>query len=183
MLIVHGFEGSGPEHWQTWLAAELRGEGVAVRYPALPDAHAPDPLRWAESLHAELAALAEGPGERCVACHSLGAVLWLREAGRVAPALRVDRVALVAPPSRAGVPEVIASLFGFEPSTEAAGETRIVCSDDDPYCPEGAPAAWAEPLGLPVDLIPGGAHLNTDAGYGPWPAMRGWVLGELRSLA
>ena len=183
VLIVHGWEGSGPEHWQTWLAADLRAAGEHVSYPELPDPYEPDPERWAEALHAELTALAGGPGERCVVCHSLGAVLWLREAARIAPALQVDRVALVAPPSRAGVPGQLASFFGFQPSANGARETRIACSDDDPYCPEGAAAAWGEPLGVPVDVIPGGGHLNTDAGYGPWPAMRDWVMGARTSLA
>ena len=183
VLIVHGWEGSGPDHWQTWLADELRAAAAHVRYPELPDPYEPDPVRWGEALQAEIAALAAGPGERCVACHSLGSVLWLREAGRIAPERHVDRVALVAPPSAAGVPDVLAPFFGFEPSATGARETRVTCSDDDPYCPEGAVSAWAQPLGVPADVIPGAGHLNTDAGYGPWPAMRDWLLGARPTLA
>ncbi len=64
----------------------------------------------------------------------------------------------------------------------AAGHTRLVCADDDPYCPgRGAGAHWGEPLGLAVDLLPGAAHLNVEAGYGPWPAMRDWVLSGARA--
>jgi len=37
-LILHGLEGSGPEHWQTWLAGRLRERGLEVAYPSLPDA-------------------------------------------------------------------------------------------------------------------------------------------------
>jgi hypothetical protein len=33
----------------------------------------------------------------------------------------------------------------------------------------------AAQLKVDLDVIPGGAHLNTDAGYGPWPAVLDWV--------
>ena len=55
---------------------------------------------------------------------------------------------------------------------------RLVCSDNDPYCPEGAATLYGAPLGIPVDLIPGGGHLNPEAGYGPWPAVEAWCLGS-----
>ena len=100
MLILHGWQGSPPGHWQRWLEAELRAAGQHVRFPDLPECDVPCPDRWGVSLHAELAALAAAPGdgERVVCAHSLGCVLWFREAARVPPALRVDRVVLVAPP-------------------------------------------------------------------------------------
>ena len=67
-------------------------------------------------------------------------------------------------------------------SPRSARETRLVCADDDPYCPGGAAAVYGEPLGLPVDLIPGGGHLNTDAGYGPWPGVEAWVRGAASTV-
>ena len=44
------------------------------------------------------------------------------------------------------------------------------------YCPEGAVAAFGEPLGIPVTIIPGGGHLELTAGYGAWPSVLGWCL-------
>ncbi len=99
VLILHGWQGSGPDHWQTWLAAELARDGHAVRFPRLPECDRPCPDKWGGALHEELEALAATPGgERVVCCHSLGCVLWFREATRIAPDRRVDRVVLVAPP-------------------------------------------------------------------------------------
>jgi uncharacterized protein len=188
-LILHGYEGSGPEHWQTWLAGRLRERGAHVRYPELPDPFAPQPAAWAAALHAELAGLAAGAagdGERVVVCHSLASTLWLREAAAVAPEHRVDRVVLVAPPCPDGVPAVLASFFPVDARAEAlpaaSGATRVVCADDDPFCPEGAATRWAAPLRLPVDLVTGGGHLNPDAGFGPWAAMEAWCLGEREVL-
>jgi predicted alpha/beta hydrolase family esterase len=191
VLILHGWQGSGPGHWQTWLAEQLRDAGTGVLYPELPACDTPCPDRWGAALHPQLAALAAlpGDGERVVVCHSLGCVLWLREARRVAPAHRVDRVALVAPPCPGSrVPE----LAQFYPSgaerehVEAAarGATILVCSDDDPYCPRpGAAHHWGTPLGLEAEVLPGTGHLNADAGFGPWPAMAEWVAGRRERMA
>ena len=183
VLILHGWQGSGPCHWQRWLQDELVAAGQHVRFPDLPECDLPCPDKWGASLHAELEALAAlpGAGERVVCAHSLACVLWFREAGRIAPELRVDRVALVAPPCPGAR---VAELARFYPTwadrdavAAAAGHTRLVCADDDPFCPgRGAIQHWAEPLGLPVDLLPGRGHLNPEAGYGAWPAMRDWVL-------
>ena len=58
--------------------------------------------------------------------------------------------------------------------TSAPEGVRLVCSDDDPYCPERADVAYAA-LGLPTDVIPGHGHLNPDAGLGPWPEVEAWA--------
>jgi len=176
VLIVHGLEGSGPDHWQTWLRQRLLERGVDVYYLGLPDPAEPQLDAWVAVLERELDRL--GPDGLVVACHSLGAVTWLHLASRTDRRL-AERVLLVAPPSAgAGVAEIA----GFVPApldaaaaARAADSTRVVCADaGDPYCPEG-PGLW-EPLGLPIDVIPNGGHLNTDAGYGEWPAVKSWCL-------
>jgi serine hydrolase len=174
-LILHGWQGSGPLHWQTWLAETLALAGEDVRYPQLPD---PDTPRLDGWLRLMRAILDELPGERAVLCHSLGCVLWLRHAADALPEHRVDRVLLVAPPApRTELPGV-QGFFPVDATAEgvegAAGSTRLVCAPDDPYCPEGADAVYGAPLALATDVIPGGAHLNVDAGYGPWPSVLDW---------
>jgi predicted alpha/beta hydrolase family esterase len=65
----------------------------------------------------------------------------------------------------------------------ASASTRLVCSDDDPYCPgRGAAEHWGRPLELAVDLLPGAGHLNVEAGYGAWPAMEAWASGQAEAL-
>jgi predicted alpha/beta hydrolase family esterase len=188
VLILHGWQGSGRGHWQAWLADRLRLRGAHVQFPSLPECDLPCPDRWGSALHQELAHLAAAPGERVVVCHSLGCVLWLREAGRIREDHRVDRVALVAPPCPGSkVPE----LARFYPTgadraavDAAARHTRLICTDDDPYCPgPGAAQHWGAPLELEVDLLRGEGHLNVESGYGPWPAMESWCVGAMASLA
>jgi uncharacterized protein len=57
-----------------------------------------------------------------------------------------------------------------------------VTSDADPYCPGGGVERYAEPLGVPYDLLPGAGHINTDAGFGPWPAVEAWCYGENQGI-
>jgi len=163
-LILHGYQGSGPGHWQTWLAGRLRSTDAAVHYPDLPDADSPAPGAWLDALRGELDAIGEPP---IVICHSLACALWLHHvADGGAPA---ERVLLVAPASLAGVPDILAPFFPV-PDIEAP-DSRLVYADDDPYCPEGAAAVYRGP----ADLLPGQGHINPDAGYGPWPAVEAWA--------
>jgi predicted alpha/beta hydrolase family esterase len=147
-----------------------------VSYPDLPAPFDPQPDEWLVVLRDELAAL---DGERIVLCHSLGSLLWLlhaREGGEA-----VDRVLLVAPPCTDEVPAVVRFRplgVDAEHVRRAARSTRMLCSDVDPYCPAGAVATFGEPLELDYELIPGGGHLNADAGFGPWPAIEEWALGR-----
>jgi uncharacterized protein len=99
----------------------------------------------------------------------------------------VHRVLLVSPPS----PDILwPEIARFAPpadlspeSLAAASEvTRIVCSDADPYCPEGADRIDAEPLGVPADQIPGAGHLSIDDRYGPWPSVLAWCLNDALPL-
>jgi predicted alpha/beta hydrolase family esterase len=148
-----------------------------VRYPLLPQPLTPRLDEWLGALRPLLAAM---PGERVVLCHSLGCILWLHHARGAGPEQRADRVLLVAPPSpRAKLPGVV-GFFPLAATAEevaaAAGSTRLVCSLDDPYCPECGDSIYGRPLGIETDVIEGAAHVNVDAGYGAWPAAREWAL-------
>ena len=178
-LILHGYEGSGPGHWQSWLADRLRDAGERVAYPDLPEPHAPALPAWRAALAAELRML---HGELTVVAHSLSCILWLHHCSvPVIGDARAARALLVAPPSLAGAPAPIRSFFPVplerERVTAAAGETRLVCAPDDPYCPEGAALLYGEPLGLAADELSDGGHVNVESGYGPWPAAEAWCYG------
>jgi predicted alpha/beta hydrolase family esterase len=160
----------------------LRAAGELVRYPDLPEPFDPDPEVWLSVLREELAAL---EGERTVICHSLAVRLWLLFA-RDGAAAAAQRVLLVAPPCRDDIP----AIRRFRPDgvmsehvMRAAAQTRMVCAPDgDPYCPDTAPQVYGH-LEVPTDLIEGGGHLNSDAGYGPWPALEAWALGKREDVA
>ncbi|MEV8586997.1 alpha/beta hydrolase [Streptomyces sp. NPDC051180] len=171
-LILHGFQNHRPRgHWQHWLAERLRERGHEVRYPQLPGPDAPVLAEWLDALEEHGRRPAEGGF--VVLAHSLSVLLWLRAGARRPDA---DRVLLVAPPSpqvAAAIPEIAAFADGLD-LTERGLSARLVYGDGDPYCPEGADVHYGVPLGLDRDHVPGGEHLNPDAGYGAWDSVLEW---------
>lgn len=181
VLLLHGLGGSGPEHWQTWLAGELAAHGAQVDVPLFTDPDAPELEVWLGELRAHLAAAPTGV-ERVVAAHSLACLLWLHHAATLTdPALRVDRVLLVGPPSPryAGEVAIPAEFLDcpLEPDAPraASADTRLVVGEGDPFCSLEQAKELAGALRLDLDVVVGGAHLNAEAGYGPWGAALKWV--------
>jgi serine hydrolase len=174
-VILHGWQGNEPSHWQTWLAEQLADADREVRYPSLPDADTPQLSAWLAALDATLDGLPDDGFD--VVCHSLGALLWLHHV-QVGIGPRPARVVLVAPPSpRTEVPALAPFLpvpLSVDPVRHAADGTALVCSDDDPYCAEGAALAYGRPLKMATTVLPGARHINVEAGFGPWPAMLDW---------
>jgi serine hydrolase len=183
VLLLHGYTGSGPRHWQSWLAGQLADAGGLVDLPRFTDPDRPDLEVWLAELRNHLRA-APTEGERVLLAHSCGASLWLHHAARLTDdpadlALRFDRALLVAPPGpQWHVPEV----HGFTPAPldaagirRAASRTRLVAGEDDETCSVADAIDAAAALKIDLDVVAGGAHLSTDAGYGPWPAMLSWV--------
>jgi predicted alpha/beta hydrolase family esterase len=197
-LLLHGWQNRRPaDHWQHLLADELVDRGLTVSYPQLPSPDEPDRAAWEAVVRSEHAAL--GPGPVTVVCHSLSTLLWLRIQAGPEP-LAADRVALVSPPS----PELIAGqdavhafvdggdgLGGVGPdspeallfdgrllSAGAAGDSVVVAGDDDPWLPLGLGDTWRGRLEARQVVVGGGGHLTPDSGYGRWPAMTAWALGQ-----
>jgi serine hydrolase len=180
---VHGLEGSGPQHWQSWLAGRLRDRGLDVAYPSLSDADHPRVEVWLDELDAELARLSAA--ETTVLCHSLGSLLWLHHAA-TRPRPQVARALLVAPPQ----PDVEdTDSVGFRPTpldrdgvARAARDTLVVCSTNDPWSSREQSERIGAETGVEIDWLEDAGHINTDAGFGPWPAVEAWALGERARL-
>ena len=95
---------------------------------------------------------------------------------------QVARALLVAPPQP---DDEDAQSIGFRPTpldrdgvAAAARETRLACSTNDPWCPPEISRRIGEETGVTIDWLEHAGHINTDAGYGPWPAVEAWALGE-----
>lgn len=180
VLLVHGMTGSGPWHWQRWLTHQLMDHGVTVELPELPDPDHPVLADWLSVLRERLEAVPE-EAELVVAAHSCGVALWLHHAARMIDGMRrASRVLLVAPP---GPEWRHPDDHGLNPYPidaralrEAAGVTRLVAGTGDPNLPMHRAHFLADALHVDLDVIPDGEHLNTDAGYGPWPSVLRWVL-------
>jgi predicted alpha/beta hydrolase family esterase len=175
-VLIPGWEGSPAGHWQHWLGEQLAAGGREVRWPDLGDLNAPDLPAWLAGLRTALSGLPDDGYD--VVAHSLGAVLWLHHVHSATDSPRAARVALVAPPSpHTSTPEIAAF---FPPPLEidvvrhSADGTVLVGGDEDPWTPEGIAVAYGRPLKMATTVIEGGGHLNTESGYGEWPAVLNW---------
>jgi predicted alpha/beta hydrolase family esterase len=176
IVIIPGWSGSGPDHWQSWLIEQLRDADREVHQPELPDLDLPDLAGWRNALRTSLIGLpADGYD---VVAHSLGAVLWLHHVADPQGSPRPARVALVSPPS----PRTdIAELSGFFPPPldidavrGGADGTVLVGGSADPYLPEGIAAAYGVPLKMATTIIADAGHISESDGHGPWPAVLDW---------
>jgi predicted alpha/beta hydrolase family esterase len=176
IVIVHGYDGSGPGHWQRWLQAELHQRGVPVVLPELPDPAAPQKDAWVWALN-DVVATAHGKPVTFV-CHSLGC--WALDHLFAARGPRGVRAALlVAPPSPYLLFEPVDSFLPppcrREAWAEIAAGTLLVGSDNDEFTSTEEFADIARALGVDWMIMPGAGHFNIASGYGPWPFALEWL--------
>ncbi|ATE59455.1 RBBP9/YdeN family alpha/beta hydrolase [Thauera sinica] len=168
-LIVPGFHGSGPLHWQSWIEEQLPG---AQRVRDI-DWESPVLARWAGAVRGEIDA---APHAVWLVAHSFGCL-----ASVVAAADRPEKVAgvlLVAPadPLRFG-PFGLRDAVGDEgeciaawlPETPLECPSTVVASSNDPWVKLDSAAFWAERWGSRLIDIGEAGHINTESGFGPWP--------------
>jgi uncharacterized protein len=171
VLIVPGWGDSGPEHWQTlWERADPSFRRVRQR-----DWDYPIRAEWVDVLEREIRA-AEGPV--VLAAHSLGciAVAHCARGG----ALPIHAALLVAPPD-VEHPDFPPVIEGFTPipRERLAFPSVVVASRNDPYGDFERSRGLAEAWGSSFVDAGASGHINTDAGFGPWP-LGETLLAELR---
>jgi predicted alpha/beta hydrolase family esterase len=185
-LILHGWGGNKPEHWQEHLVRSLEAAEQDVRYPKMPDPMAPQPQAWMAALQEELT---EIPTDSMltVLAHSLGAINWMHLAAwPQRPGPKADRVLLVAPPyvlreappldAPPGAADFFPPPFSPEGIASLARETTLIASDTDDYATFDQSAAYAARLNIPIEKLPGGGHISPYYGYGEWPWVLEWTM-------
>jgi serine hydrolase len=177
VILVHGYDGSGPEHWQRWLAVELEARAVPVRFPELPDPTAPKKDAWVAALAAVTSATGAAP--LTFVCHSLGC--WALDHLLAEGAPSGEHAALlVAPPSPFLLFEPVESFLPPPRQRHTwaslAARSLLVGSDNDELTSAEEFSGMAADLGVRCHIIPGAGHINTASGYGPWPWALDWVL-------
>jgi len=172
-LLIHGLGGSGPDHWQSWLAQELLERNYHVCYPTFSHSDSPNKEVWLEELSSAIATIPENHS-LTVITHSLGCLLWLHYAA-LQNKKAANQVILVAPPSPTNTLSVASSFFPVplrgNHLCQAAEKTLIVQSTNDPYCPIEEGVCYLR-LGAPAIYFPNFGHINTHSGHGKWP----WIL-------
>lgn len=171
ILIVPGWSGSGPDHWQSRWERSLK---TARR---IEQQHWRDPERdaWVSRI---MTAVAEAKLPPVLVAHSLGVAAVAHAAAKIPRGL-VAGALLVAPadvdsadkwPLTDG--EVLpATDTGFAPLPldPLPFASLMIASSDDPYCSAERARVLADAWG--ATFVDGGAlgHINTASGHGPWP--------------
>ncbi len=188
-LILHGWGGNKPAHWQEHLTASLSAAGKTVRYPKMPDPGAPNLTLWLETLDAELKSInADFPGAKLtVLAHSLGTINWLHYVDKNSNSMAAaERVLLVAPPyvvpqlPPIDVPPSVTEFFPppVNPASilSACPHTVMVSSDTDDYSTFDQSSGYAQKFEIPIYLLKGAGHISPYYGYGEWPWVLQWCL-------
>lgn len=175
LLIVPGWQGSGPDHWQSRWERKLS----TARRVEQADFDRPDRQDWPRRL-ADVVAAADKPV--VVVAHSLG-VPTLLHAVPLLPAGKVVGAFLVAPPDLdvPGLPADLAA-FGPMPSAPLPFPSVLVASRTDPYCSYARAEGFALDWGAAFVDAGEAGHINAEAGFGPWPEGSMRLLGLLQAL-
>ena len=173
VLILPGWQGSGPDHWQSrW----ERTHG----YTRVDQHDWQRPLRgdWIARLEEVLLTCSE---PAVLVAHSLGCVHVAAWASHSKNTHRVKGALLVAPPdaARDDLRQMLPS-WSPVPLHPLPFKTVLFASSNDPFCvPERArtfAAAWGAEW---VDAGPRG-HLNAESGLGDWPLAHEQLLQLMR---
>lgn len=163
LVTVPGLHGSDGAHWQTWLERQFP-RSLRVEQD---DWDAPDLHVWSNAL-ADLLARERGPF--LLAAHSFGCLVAAHALQHGATGADVVGVLLVAPAS----PEK----FRFAGALDArrlAMPSILIGSETDPWMPLGGARELAQRLGSAFVNLGDAGHINTAAGFGPWPRAKYFV--------
>jgi predicted alpha/beta hydrolase family esterase len=163
VLIVPGYNGSGPDHWQTRWQAERR-DCRRVEQARWDD---PDPDSWCAALDARAAA--SDPPVIIVA-HSLGCAVvahWVARGGNIAG---IAGALLVAPcdVERPSLPGCIAR-FAPMPAVPLPFRSTVVASSNDSYATLERARGFAREWGSAFINAGMLGHINAGSGLGSWP--------------
>lgn len=164
-LVVPGWNGSGPGHWQTMWEQKY------------PNFRRVEQHNWTRPSRAEWLAQIDAELDRAgsptfVVAHSLGCLAvahWAASAGKKAGS--VDGAFLVAPPWLTDSEECPRELHDFLPMPlhRLPFPSLFVASENDHYLPMEIAARLASAWGSQFANVGRRGHINVASGHGPWP--------------
>jgi predicted alpha/beta hydrolase family esterase len=172
VLILPGWQNSGPLHWQSLWQAEFGYERVEQH-------------DWMRPLRGDWIArleevLLQQPQPAVLVAHSLGCLLVAAWAAHTGQLHRVKAALLVAPADaeQESLRPVLSS-WSPVPLQKLPFPSILVGSQDDPYCSFERASSFASAWGS--ELLDAGAvgHINADSGLGMWQQGQG-LLNRLR---
>ena len=161
-LVVPGWTGSGPDHWQTHLERSYRGFSRVEQ----ADWDVVERDEWVAALDRAVRGITRPV---VLVGHSCGSVTIAQWAAQADTAGVV--AALLVAPADVEAPTAPTATRGQAPlpSGRLPMRTHVVVADDDPYLDLARAHRLARSWGSTIETMTGGGHLATADGYGPWP--------------
>ena len=169
-LIIPGFHGSGPTHWQTWLEDQL----PEARRVSGIDWEAPILTNWVVAVRR---AILQSSDRVWLVAHSFGCLAAVTAGNGLAEHIAGALLVAPADPDRfsplglrvGGNDNDRRSLATDLPQRALPFPSLILASGNDPWMPTGKIKDWARRWGSGVIDIGHAGHINTESGFGPWP--------------
>ncbi len=165
LLIVPGLHDSGPAHWQSWLQQQYRDSRRVLQH----DFSQPELTRWAARIASTLDSAGSAEGGWIAVAHSFGCLALVRHlADR--PDSPIRQALLVAPaePDKFGLAEQL-------PHRRLPVPSSLIASQNDPWMSAASALRWASRWGSGFSNLGAVGHINTEAGFGPFPLAKRWV--------
>ncbi|MFN3673968.1 MAG: RBBP9/YdeN family alpha/beta hydrolase [Bosea sp. (in: a-proteobacteria)] len=176
ILIIPGWSGSGPDHWQSRWAAKLSTARVVEQ----EDWYKPSRQIWGPRI---VEAVRAATRPVVLVAHSAGISAVAHAAEHLHPG-EVAGAFLVAPPSERAKRAIPGMAADFVAHRREALPFRsvLIASADDPYCTLDEARELAQAWGSEFVDAGESGHINSESGHGPWPDGLLRFAGFLRSL-
>jgi predicted alpha/beta hydrolase family esterase len=167
ILLLAGYEGAGPDHWQTRMASKLSTARIVEQpdwlYPTLGDAIG-EVVRAVQDAARPIVFVTHSAGTSLLA-HSIASLTQLNIIDRVKGAF------LVAPPSSRALVDLqgIDPAFANLPRDPLPFRSVLIASSNDPFATLEESADLALAWGAKLIEAGEAGHINTASGHGPWP--------------
>lgn len=176
ILIIPGWSGSGPDHWQSRWVSRLS----TARMVEQEDWYKPSRPVWAERI---IQAVRASTRPVVLVAHSAGVSAVAHAAEHLHPG-EVAGAFLVAPASERAKGAIPGMAQDFIPHRREILPFRsvLIASTNDPYCTPEEARELAQVWGAEFVDAGESGHINSESGHGPWPDGLLRFGGFLRSL-
>lgn len=168
VLLLPGWQNSGPEHWQSRWEARF-GDKRVEQHDWMR------PLRGDWQIQLEEAVLAASQPV-VLAAHSLGCILvawWAQHSKNT----QKVRGALLVAPGDVEREDLRQQIPGWAPIARQRlpFSAHLVAASNDPYCAAARSRQMAQDWGATFMEVGPLGHINAESGLGDWPEGRRWL--------
>lgn len=170
IVIVHGYKGEPGSNWFPWLKLKLEDLGHRVDIPSMPQADAPQLIKWVSHLSEVIGQPSE---DVFLVGHSLGCITILRYLESLPTSTKIGGIILVAgfsqPIDLIELNNFFETPLDYEKCKLAAERITLINSDNDKHVPLRQGEVMHDWLEAKLIVYNNGGHLNAKAGFSEFP--------------